>query len=33
MENAARLLMERQDRKTLLENDQLCAEVCYGGAF
>ena len=33
MESAARLLVERQDRKTLLENDQLCAEVCHGGTF
>ena len=33
MESAARLLVERQDWKTLLENDQLCAKVCHGGAF
>ena len=33
MESAARLLVERQDWKTLLENDQLCAEVCHGGTF
>ncbi|PWZ53958.1 hypothetical protein Zm00014a_009190 [Zea mays] len=32
-EAKTRLLVERQDWKTLLENDQLRAEVCRGGAF
>ena len=33
-EDKTRLLVERQDWKTLLENDQLRAEVCRGaGAF
>ncbi|TVU47780.1 hypothetical protein EJB05_07389 [Eragrostis curvula] len=32
-EAKTRLLVERQDWKTLLENDQLRGEVCEGGAF
>ncbi|KAL6648490.1 hypothetical protein ACP70R_012714 [Stipagrostis hirtigluma subsp. patula] len=32
-EAKTRLLVERQDWKTLLENDQLRGEVCHGGAF
>ncbi|XP_062210501.1 type IV inositol polyphosphate 5-phosphatase 9-like [Phragmites australis] len=32
-EAKTRLLVERKDWKTLLENDQLRSEVCQGGAF